>query len=395
MDTLATFHPDIWVLLTHASGDNDQCLALAEALDRPAAIKRLDWHVADAAEDRAAVRALLADTEDARSRRGELGLHGPWPRLVVCCGRRAGRVAFWIKQQSGGYTKIVSIGRARQPVESYDLVVAPPQFALPARANVIKLSLPMVRRRSANDDHVLAGARRSNIVPVPKPWFTILLGGDTTQFEASESVLMEVALHAQMAADRHGGSVVISTSRRTPPSLLAAVESVLYRPHVYRWSGAAANDNPYDTLLSESAALFVTPDSASMILDACASGTPTYVIEYPERLDLRRRWRRRLFGYFRRAVESLDKWGLRRISERLDDAQDWLHDHGVLRYPRDLRRLHTSVYQQNLARPAALFDPSTLPPRKPANDLTEISGVREVAARCRALYDWALRRAAE
>jgi mitochondrial fission protein ELM1 len=399
LNPIATYQPDIWVLLTQAPGDNDQCMALAEALDRPALIKRLDWHVTDAAEDRAMVRRLLAGTSDAQQWRRAIGLHAPWPRIVIACGRRSDRIGFWIKRQSGGHTKVVSIGRARRPVASYDLLVAPPQFSLPERSNVINLSLPLARRRAANDDHVPAGARRSNvrsnIVPVPKPWFTILLGGETKQFAACESVLVDVARRAQMAANRHGGSVVVSTSRRTPPSLLAAVERVLDRPYIYRWSEASTDENPYETLLHQSAALFVTADSASMILDGCASGTPTYVVEYPERLDLRRRWRRLLFRLIRSAVEGLYDWGLCRAGERLDHAQDWLHANGILRYPRDLRQLHASVYEMGLARPAASFDPSTLLARKAANDLTEISGIRKVAARCRALHGWTPRRAAE
>lgn len=395
MDTITAFQPNIWVLLTQKPGDNDQCLALAEALDRPALVKRLDWHGADAMEDRAMVRSLLAETSDAQQWRRAIGLHAPWPLIVIACGRRSDRVGFWIKRQSGGHTKVVSIGRAHWPVASYDLLIAPPQFSLPERSNVINLSLPMARRRAANDDHVPAGAKRSNIVPVPKPWFTILLGGETTQFAACESVLVDVARRAQMAANRHGGSVVVSTSRRTPPSLLAAVERGLDRPHIYRWSEASADENPYETLLRQSAALFVTADSASMILDGCGSGTPTYVIEYPERLDLRRRWRRRLFRLIRSAVEGLRDWDLRRAGERLDHAQDWLHAHGILRYPRDLRQLHASVYQMGLARPAAFFDPSRLPARKAANDLAEISGIRKVAARCRALHGRTPRCAAE
>ena len=395
MDTLATFQPDIWVLLTHAPGDNDQCLALAEALDRPAAVKRLDWHMTNPAEDRAMVRGLLADTEEGRQRRREIGLHAPWPRLVICNGRRSDKVGFWIKRQSGGHTKVVAIGRARQPVASYDLLVATPQFFLPERANVISLPLPLARRRAANDDHAVAGAGPSNIVPVPKPWFTILLGGETKQFAVSESVLADVARRAQMAADRHGGSVVVSTSRRTPPSSLAAVEGVLDQPYIYRWSGAATDENPYQILLRQSAALFVTADSASMILDGAGSGTPTYVIEFPEQIDLRRRLRRGLFRYIRAAFDGLHTWGLRHVGDRLDRAQEWLHARGILRYPRDLRRIHASIYKMGLARPAIFFDPSMLPARKAANDLAEISGIREVAARCRALYDWAVRRAPE
>jgi mitochondrial fission protein ELM1 len=379
LNSIDTFRPNIWVLLSHAAGDNDQSMALAEALDRPAAIKRLDWPVANAAEDRAMIRRLLAETPEARQWRSDIGLHAPWPRLVICCGRRSTRAGFWIKRQSGGYTKVVSIGRARRPVASYDLLVAPPQFSLPERSNVVNLSLPMARRRAP-----LGATMPAPALSVPKPWFTILLGGEVKQFAVSEQALMQVARRAQVAADGHGGSVVVSTSRRTPPSLLAAVERVLDRPYIYRWSDKAA-DNPYDLLLRQSAALFVTADSTSMILDCCGSGTPTYVIEYPERLDLRRRWRRNLFRHIRGTIELCHQWGFGRAGDEIDRAQDWLHEKGILRYPRDIRRFHAAVYDMGLARSSDDFDPAILPPRRIANDLTEASGIREAAARCRAL----------
>lgn len=393
MNMISAFQPYIWILQTHASGDNEQCLALAEALDRPVVIKRLDW--AAGADDRVRTARLLSDTDDGARRRRALGLQAPWPSLIVCCGRRASRVAFWVKEQSGGRTRIVSIGRAHRAIEEYDLLVGTPQFMLPKRLNVVGLRLPLARQRRQRN-------APNSVVPAPKPWFTILLGGEVKEFDTAESTLKEVALRAQMAADRHGGSVIVCTSRRTPEAWIAAVEGVLYRPRIHRWSPAPANDNhandnsnPYDTLLRESACLFVTADSASMILDACGSGTPTYVIESPNRLDLRRSWRRGLFNRLSRLSETLRERGLARAGARLDAAQDWLHAQHILRFPRDLRRIQDAVYALELARPASAFDPEILPIRKAAQNLTRMSGLYEVVARCRALQGWLPRRAAE
>lgn len=399
---ISAFQPDIWILQTHASGDNEQCLALAEALDRPSIIKRIDW-AGKGEADRVVTRRLLSDSDDGRRRRQSLGLHAPWPSVIIACGRRASRVAFWIKEQSGGRTRIVSIGRAHRAIEEYDLLVGTPQFLLPKRPNVVGLRLPLVRSRPARPARdAAAHSVRNAVTAAPKPWLTILLGGEVTDFDTTESTLKEIALRAQTAADQHGGSVIVCTSRRTPESWVAAVEGALYRPRIYRWSPAPANDNhandnsnPYDTLLRESACLFVTADSASMILEGCGSGTPTYVIESPRRLDLARLWRRGLFSQINRLKEHLRQRGLLRTSERLDAAQDWLHARHILRYPRDLRRIQDAVYALELARPSSTFDPMALPSRKPPQDLTALSGLHEVARRCRILHGWVPRRAAE
>jgi mitochondrial fission protein ELM1 len=378
-------HPDIWVLLTHAPGDNDQSLALADALGGPSVAKHIDWPLTDAAQDREQVRALLAATADGQARRDEIGLNGPWPRLVICCGRRADRVGFWIKRRSKSRTKVVSIGRAHQPVARYDLLAAPPQYALPDRANVVHLPLPLARRRQDHAPSRSSGAG-GNMVPAPKPWFTILLGGEVKEFIVSPQELERTARAAQQAADRHGGTVVVSTSRRTSPEMLATVERALKNPFIYRWSAANRDDNPYETLLAQSAALFVTADSASMMLDCAASGTPTFVVEYPERLNLRRRLRRDLYRLIRAIVAGCRSWGLDSAGRWLDRAQEALHAGGLLRYPRDLRQLNASIFDMALAKRIIDFDPTRLPPRAGiANDLSELSGLRQLAARCRAL----------
>jgi mitochondrial fission protein ELM1 len=389
---ISAFQPNIWILQTHASGDNEQCLALAGALDQPAQIKRIDW-AANGAEDRDLTRRLLSDSTDGQRRRHALGLIAPWPSLVVCCGRRASRVAFWIKRQSGDRTRIVSIGRAHRAIDQYDLLVGTPQFMLPRRPNVIGLRLPLTRPRAS---------ARNAVVPLPKPWFTILLGGEVKEFDTAESTLKEAALRAQLAADRHGGSVVVCTSRRTPEAWVAAVEGVLFRPRTYRWcpapsrdSHANDNSNPYDTLLRESACLFVTADSASMILEGCGSGTPTYVIESPRRLDLRRSWRRGLFNGLGHLSEELHRRGLTRTGRRIDAVQDWMHARHILRFPRDLLRIQSAVYDLGLAQRASSFDPALLPARGAARNLTWMSGLSDVVARCRALQGWMPRRAAE
>ena len=111
-------------------------------------------------------------------------------------------------------------------------------------------------------------------------------------------------------------------------------------------------------------------------------------------MDIRRLLRRSLFSRVSRISEALRE-RLPRTSEHLDAAQDWLHARRILRYPRDLRRIQDAVYDLELARPASSFDPTILPARKAAIDLTALSGLQEVAARCRILYGWVPRRAAE
>jgi len=376
----------IWVLLTNATGDNAQCLELAELLDMPFRLIHVDWRASNAAQDRLAAKQLLADTREAQEKRRTIGLQAPWPKIVIGSGRRSGRIGLWIKARSEGRTKYIAIGRARAQPNRYDLLVAPPQFALPDRPNIVRLRLPLVcsNRRLTYERALKRSTTIDHLIPVPRPWFSILLGGEVKEFKTSEQALIEVARTVQAAAEKHGGSVVVSTSRRTPEMALRAVKAALdERAYIYRWSPSDREHNPYQELLACSAALFVTADSASMISDACASGIPTYIIEYPPRRDIRRAWRRSLFRAIQATVAFCHRLGWIRASRSLDRAQEWLHNNKLLRYPRDLRRLLAAVYDLGLAQPAATFHWQSLPShRKSAHDQLHRIDVQDLIARC-------------
>jgi hypothetical protein len=217
----------------------------------------------------------------------------------------------------------------------------------------------------------------------PQPWFTLLLGGHVNEFVACETALQDAAFRAQLAAERTGGTVIISTSRRTPPWFLAAVESQLETPTVYRWS-RSDEANPYATLLQRSAAIFVTGDSASMLLDACLSGAPTYLIELPQGMSLCRLFRRGFYSFMRNAADFLSNADFEHAAKAVDRVQEWLHAKGVLRYPRDLRRLHAMAFELGLIRSVTEFDPSQMPARRDAGHPAGASGLLMVKQRCRA-----------
>jgi hypothetical protein len=134
------YRPVVWVLLSQKNGDNQQSLAIAESTGLPYEVKRLEWK-ASKAQEKALTRAVLEENTESAARRRELGLTAPWPDAVICCGRRAERFAIWIKQQSGGWTKLIKIGRARQSLFAYDLI-ATPQFPVPDLPNVTTTRFP-------------------------------------------------------------------------------------------------------------------------------------------------------------------------------------------------------------------------------------------------------------
>jgi uncharacterized protein len=378
---------EIWVLLTPKPGDNNQSIALATYIGLPYVLKYLDW-IAGEHEERALCDALLNDTPKAANDRRCLGLIEPWPTAVICCGRRTERFALWIKAQSECSTKVLKIGRAGRSIAEYDLLVATPQFPIPPLPNVIQAAFPpMLKVNRVNLVRGQGSIAPGSLAPLPKPWFLILLGGEVKQYRPSGPALKKAAQTIQDAADCAGGSVVISTSRRTPETMLSAtIDGLTRTPYVYRWSTPSAAENPYAQLLKESAAAFVTADSISMIMDASNCGTPTFVIELPKRFGLRTWWDLNVFMSLMAVARWCGRLAGRTVEEGIYRVLSWLHRWRIARFPKDISRLHSSLYSCDLARPISAFNPPCTAVRFPSRRHTAVpSQLNDVAARCRIL----------
>ena len=112
----------IWVLIGERTGDNNQALALAEALGLPFEIKQLDYNALQS------LSVWLPPTAISLTKAARAGLDAPWPDLIIAIGRRSVPVARWIKQQSKGRTKLVRIGHPRIDPKVFDLVVTTRQY---------------------------------------------------------------------------------------------------------------------------------------------------------------------------------------------------------------------------------------------------------------------------
>jgi len=92
------------VLQSPHSGDNTQLRAIAGALGWPAEVKKLSYRGHEGLL-RLASLATLAGVD----RKASSPLVAPWPDLVICSGRGAEAVAFWLRRQNPAL-RIVFVG---------------------------------------------------------------------------------------------------------------------------------------------------------------------------------------------------------------------------------------------------------------------------------------------
>ena len=266
----------VWVLPSRRAGDATQAIALAEGLGLPFTVKELAWRPFDLllAPPFAATLAAL-EPEAAAS------LKAPWPALVLSTGCENEPVARWIRQASGGRSLIVHVGRPWGPLDGYDLVVTTPQYRLPERPNVLQNEAPLHRVTAARLAEAVA-TWKPRLGHLPRPYFAVLVGGGSGPYPLDRQAGERLGRQASELARRHGGSLLITTSARTPASALAGLASTLDVPHyLFGWKKGRA-ENPYYAFLGLADEVVVTADSVSMIAEACATAKPVHLFDLGE-----------------------------------------------------------------------------------------------------------------
>jgi hypothetical protein len=269
--------PRLWILLGKGVGGNRQMLTLGDALGWPYEAKQLVFNGLDRVPN-----VLLGASLLGLDRRRSSLLVPPWPDVVIAASRRSAPVALWIRARAGDATRLVHLMHTQAPLGWFDLVITMPQYRLPERPNVLNLAAPLVRL----DQTALAAAAarfRPRWRELPRPHVALLVGGNSSTYELDAATAARIGREATVAVRARGGSLLVSTSPRTPPAAADALATSLGCPALmYNWRRDDP-DNPYFGYLALADAFIVTLDSASLLAEACATGKPVFLFEWPRR----------------------------------------------------------------------------------------------------------------
>ncbi|HSH28825.1 MAG TPA: ELM1/GtrOC1 family putative glycosyltransferase [Thiohalobacter sp.] len=263
----------VWIVDAYRAGEQTQLRALAEALALPWERKSLHYRKRE-------VRTNLFRGRDLhgvdRSRSDPLG--PPWPELVLSAGMRNEPVCRWIRDQSGGRTRIVFVGRLWADPKHFDLVITTPQYRMPDRPNVLRNDLPLHRVHPGT----LAAAAEHwapRLAHLPRPYITVNMGGNSGPYAFGRHAAQRLVRDAVALARARGGSLLVSSSARTRPVAIDAFAARHEVPmQLYRWQRNDP-DNPYLGFLALADELIITADSISMLSEAYATGKPVHMFD--------------------------------------------------------------------------------------------------------------------
>lgn len=254
--------PLIWVLIGERTGDNNQALALAEALGLPFEVKRLDYNALQS------LSVWLPPTAATLTGAARAGLSAPWPDLIIAIGRRSVPVARWIKRQNEGRTKLVRIGNPRIDPKLFDLVVTTRQYPVPQGSNVVLLPVAMSRYLEPIQP---TAAETDWLAAVSAPRTLMAIGGATKYWTLPTERIEQI-----VTASPPGKSLIVVTSRRTDPALVGRLREITNGNRDVRLVDGAFPR--FAVLMNLADEIFVTGDSISMLSEAVLTGKPVALI---------------------------------------------------------------------------------------------------------------------
>lgn len=253
------------------AGDNTQVLALAEALGWPFETKTITYRSYELVTN-----LLLGGNLAGIVKRDSSPLTPPWPDLVISAGRRNEPVARWIQGRAGKPVRLVHFGRPWASPRCFDLIITTPQYGIPDDDNVLRNTLPLHRVTREQLDQA-ARHWSSRLGHLQPPYVAVLAGGHSGGFSFTAEKARSFMSRAGDLAKAMHGSLLVTTSARTPAAAVAAMKSAIDLPaYFFEWPGAGA-DNPYLGYLALADAFVITGDSISMLTEACATGKPVYI----------------------------------------------------------------------------------------------------------------------
>jgi len=260
-----------WVLLDDRAGNASQSLGVAEALGFPYETKKIEF-------------TPFIKLPNFFINRNALGianlseLQPPWPDIVIATARRLAAVATYIKAKNPK-TFLAQIQWPTFPAYDFDLIAAP----LHDRAEDAPNVFHTIGAPHRVTDALLkqeAEKWRPRFAEFPSPRFAVLIGGGSHRKDFDMKHAKRLAELASIAAKSSGGSLLITTSRRTSAEMVSTMIANLnckYFLHDWREGVSTSEENPYYGFLGLADAVIATGDSVSMCSEAAATGKPLYI----------------------------------------------------------------------------------------------------------------------
>lgn len=265
----------LWVLLDSRTGSVGQARGIMQQLN-PAEYeiteKTLSYTKLSGLPNFLRGKTLIGLTPESKSQ-----ISSPFPDLVLSTSRRTVPVARFIKKQNPK-TKLIQIMHpGRTGLKEFDLVLVPEHDKNKTSYSNISYIVGAPHRVTEK----VLNENKAKWEPVfsdlPKPWTAVVIGGAIKNKEFSLENAAELGKKIKELKQSIGGSILVTTSRRTGAKAEKLIMDTLKDVPAYTFLWGDKKENPYMGYLACADNIVVTGDSVSMCCEACGTGRPVFI----------------------------------------------------------------------------------------------------------------------
>jgi mitochondrial fission protein ELM1 len=253
---------NLWIVTEGIAGTENQCLAVAHQLGvlNPI-VKRISLR-----QPFDKLSPFLFKTAPQWAIQG-IDWNEPAPDIIIASGRKS--IPIVLKYPS---VFKVFIQNPKINTNHFDIVAAPMHDNLRGKNVITTIAAP-----NLITPILLNNAKKQFDLPqLTGKKIAILIGGNSKTHTMPSHFAYSLFEKLLPYLESDDYSVMVTASRRTPPSIRAELQTLFSTKNCMFWDGAG--QNPYFGYLAAADYILVTEDSTSMLSDACSTGKPVYRI---------------------------------------------------------------------------------------------------------------------
>lgn len=269
----------LWILLDDRRGSVGQAKGIAEALGNRINIieKQVVYNILGSLPNWIKGRSCIGIDKKKSDK-----IEPPYPDLIMSTSRRTVSIARYVRKKSGNKTKIIQLMYPSEGVGICDMemVIVPAHDSLSKQQNPKSFVITGAPTRIFTNKIT---AIRNQWNPVfqhlPKPWVSVIVGGAIKNHPWPLENAENLAIKLREINQKIGGSILITTSRRTGSEAEKLIMQKLEGIPMYTYMWGEKKENPIMGFYTCADLIVATADSVSMCSEACGTGSPVLLFK--------------------------------------------------------------------------------------------------------------------
>ena len=263
---------NVWILLDNRIGSRHQAEGIAHYFDKTKfniIEKEIEYNKWSALPNFIRGATLIGTTQKTK-----LLLNTSFPDIVISSSRRTAPIARWIKKQSPQTKLIQLLHIGKTGIKDFSLIFVPEHDKHKFKSENIVYTIGSPH--FVTTEKLVAAKEEwcNQFSHLPKPITALIIGGSIKKHPFSLDNAKQLAIATKQLKEKEGGSLLITTSRRTGIEAQNLIMETLKDIPNFAYLWGSEGKNPYLGFLSCADNLIVTGDSVSMCCEATATQKP-------------------------------------------------------------------------------------------------------------------------